>query len=379
MANVLDMFLGAASEPYNVGGGAQINYLAVGKRNTNFGSAIIHYSNDGITWTTNECVFIKNIPYDLVKSIWDGTKFIAVGDVTVASIDGYYWSYINDAAVGIAYNGTNKYVKCTNNGIVKISTDGINWTTVLPQSGSISPLPATWFGVIDGQGSAPASVYEIKEVEFIDGYFIISGSVIRNGPSGIFACRWISSDGINWIQDKLYYSGVVYGMAYNTVGSIATGLYSLMSEAPPGLQQSLAVTRLSSTYSGPAPTSPFPPLNIINSFTDDGYAATDGTTYVAILSPTTVAPVGFNYLSPPPVIYTSSLANPSVWTLRPYPGSANIRKLNRITYKSGTFYVVGTTITGTPILYRSNDGITWTSVSMYDGINNSEPIHITVR
>ena len=360
MANILDVFLGAATQSYNTGAGTigPGTYLIVGNRQTSNGPAIIHFSDDGINWITKPCVSL-NFGYDLVESIWDGTKYIATGGVTVASNDGQFWAQVSPiAARGIAYNGAGRYVMVGANAQVYVSDNGINWTQVPGQlSYNGTPLPPIYVNInIQGQGDYYYATIT-NEVDFINGYFVISGTV-RSPSQVALACTWISSDGIEWTARQLPYNGVVFGTALNSAGD--TNIFSLQTEAPPVQQPGLSGTYVANRAVDPR-------------FIDNGDIAFGNNTLIAVVSPTGVAT--------PPLIYRAiyfpgngSLSN---FISVPYPNSVNVKQLNKITYYNGFFYIVGITVTNQPVLYLSNtDGATWTYITL--SASTAIPYHITV-
>lgn len=151
-------------------------YVAVGVEGIN---GLIMMSTDAKTW---EKADINEIGM-LQKVIWDGKKFIAVGErgTLVTSVDGKVWEkhYVNStyALSDIVWNGQ-VYVAVGGDNTVFISEDGFQWSQVFS---GVFLYPRGYINTIMWDGK----------------------QFLAYGPSSIFK----SLDGKNWTR----YSGVYYG------------------------------------------------------------------------------------------------------------------------------------------------------------------------
>lgn len=201
----------------------------------------VSYAEGTNTWIKNDSF----MPNDLTiynNILWDGSKFIVVGDdgIIITSSDGENWTTQNsgtkDYLWGLAWNGK-KYVTAARNrekGTTSICTseDGIKWTThSLKTTNFIENL--AWlngkFIAVGERGTILTSPDADKWTQQKSGTNEWLSDVIWDGKQYIVvgdkATILTSPDSINWTQ-RFKGAAPLEGIAYNGKQYVAVGAYS---------------------------------------------------------------------------------------------------------------------------------------------------------
>jgi hypothetical protein len=365
MANLADIFYGAGSVGYNT---YPPRILPAPFVSVSFQG--IDVSSDGIYWTT---------PYvntsalrTLTSCIWDGSKFIAVGELIsggimqytyMTSTDGYNWAtpLTTIGGISISYN-TGVYLivgnVSTGSGgiVVRRSINGTTWTTQ-------GTLP-TGAGFPDQ--SRP---YSVSNVTYSNGLFVISGQVIDSGFN-LYACRWTSTNGITWTP-KLLTSDPSGSIAFDSIYTNIINPFpgsGVFAPLPAGIKSI-------GSYRNNV-------LNKVELFIEDIRLVLNDTTIGNPYKKVTIAKNGSTYVismkfnNIGKILYTTDeFVTFNIATL-PYEMSS----IGHVTFKNGFFYAVGNRKNNQnrQEILKSSDGINWTSLSMFT-TTITVPEHLVVR
>lgn len=154
-------------------------WVAVGYSNSEINSSIV-YSYNGIDWTSSDFLFPPSgmsQGYDeFIRVVWNGTAFLAGGYAGYSSnnlafsYNGVDWTNITDplgpsfagySINAISWDGSKWMIATGDNGVISTSTDGINWSPVIPVGLSIdAPISIAnngtrWVVVGNGYGGNP--------------------------------------------------------------------------------------------------------------------------------------------------------------------------------------------------------------------------------
>ena len=185
------------------------------------GDLVVSATNAGINWmAVDNGVFGTS---EIEAIVWGGNRFVAGGGRVAYSIDGIYWTIVEDNALpggisAIAW-GNGKFVAGNWNGRMAYSTDGANWTAVEDSTFEANRIDTIAWGndrfVAGGTNGRMAhstdginwiaiedSTFEtfggerITAIAWSNGKFVavggFSGTITRH-------CRMAySTDGINW-------------------------------------------------------------------------------------------------------------------------------------------------------------------------------------
>ena len=300
------------------GGG---KFVAVGS-----GGKIAH-STDGVSWISIPPGTINGttttFDTDQVNCItYGGGRFVAVGSYSYASYrikvsystNGENWyaaTTINTGThptefLSIAY-GDNKFITVGYNGFMLFSSDGTNWTFILPGSG----LGTTTFGRVG-----------IDEVVYGGDKFLAVGGYGRIA---------YSSDGINWTAVRENILGVdqIRGLAYGSGKFVATAFYEKIAVSTDAINWTVLDTSTFAGWSG----------NTI-------YGITYGGGKFVIWN--------YGYMA-----YSDDGEN---WSAS-YIYSSN-RDFKCITYGGGKFVGIGSDGYSSPLIaYSTDNGASWTLVT----------------
>ena len=191
--------------------------LAVGEDYTAFKGPVAT-STDGITWTATQLGSNQHV----FAGVWDGAQFLLAGQdynsgwvgcvFTSPTANAGTWTrriYTGSVLHGIAYGG-GVYVAVGENGIIRRSTDGINWPTVT--SGTVNRLVSVAYGggkfVAVGYASAGSGTCTVLTSA--------NGSVWTDTSAGSGVASWQDLRGIIWTGDRFiscgWYSKLCYSL-----------------------------------------------------------------------------------------------------------------------------------------------------------------------
>jgi hypothetical protein len=193
----------AWSDPYTLRGLAHGNglWVAVGQ------SGLIVISTDAINWTFLDGAV--DARYSLRAITFGAGRFVAVGGTHLgyafSSVDGISWSVtelpkLSFIPAGVVF-GNGRFVAAGGEGMVDVSTDGVNWMRATPSG-------ARW---------------NAQSVSYAQGHFLV---VVQDGVLS-------SRDGTKWIRDFLQSppTGGIQGIAYNTGNYVTVGLGGFLLRA----------------------------------------------------------------------------------------------------------------------------------------------------
>ena len=152
-------------------------------------------SPDGLTWTPQT----SGIPGNLLGVAWSGTRYVAVGDVTLMSTDGINWSKVADNTTGwtsIVWSGA-QFAEVGSSGSIRTSPDGITWTSQSSQPASLYGVAWTGVQFVAVGGSGGSAFYGFPGVGGTPGY-------IATSP-----------DGITWTSRTIGVVGTTYNTSYS--------------------------------------------------------------------------------------------------------------------------------------------------------------------
>lgn len=327
-------------------------------------------NNDGrITWTTNGSTFATPVkPVNSLRSVvYAGGTFVAVGSSTaVYSVDGTSWTSASTSfgafnAFRVIHDGTQFIAvgQGTASINVKVSTDGITWTT-----GPVAPWGATAVGNIAFNGTAYVAVIQAAT------NVVYVGTTLSNFATVTLPITMTSASTSSLVAVGTEFTLQTSNNAYQLTSIDNGATWTNWSTAEPiGTGTFQANIPLIGMLDGaPVIYSPF------NGSTNSGFGKYDVTTQTATkytvnpgagaLATYSVIKVGSTYIAGLGNTTTSgnisTSTNLSSWTTRSSVAAA-VRSI--ASNADGTMIVAGTntnSTTGILGVYSSPDGITWT-------------------